>query len=288
MLLEYFALPYEDEVIWGPTFAVRRPLFPFGKVPLVVVEFEPNADSATNHTFSLGAKAGKTSLTIAQSGSLARLAGMLGSDCRSPTAPGSLDRLDSDACWSAHNDSIFELAQEMCTVNPTLNCYTGQQFARAREFVLEDNIPSNLSYLERQMREVVIPRFAKENLEKNKGNDADVFFGGLGRPSIADFNVFHMVDNAQTLARMGDSDSDVFNETSKDTTFELSTFPSMCSWMQRMWRLPGLKEYLERRPKVVDVGVDPGLKDRNGTVIKQREGNGHCWVKDGLFVEELG
>lgn len=246
-MLHYAGIPYEDEVVWGVYFEQQRRAgkFPFDKVPVMTVEYVQKAEKPTSP------------LTIAQSGSLARLAAKLA---------GCYETLPEDPSWCAYNDSIFELGQEMCTINPTLNCYTGAQFARVVEWYFSESFPVNAAYLERQLREVVIPKFSSPKRD-------DVFFGGLGTPSYADFNIFHHMDNALT----------VFPEAlSRSST----GVPHLEAWMGRMRKLPRLAEYLENRPRVVDVGTDPGLQDRNGKVVKQREGSGRCWLRDGLFCEE--
>ena len=50
-----------------------------------------------------------------------------------------------------------------------------------------------------------------------------------------------------------------------------------------MERLPAMKVYLDKRPKLVGIGVDPGLEDRNGYFLSQRDPHGRAMLVDGAF-----
>ena len=40
------------------------------------------------------------------------------------------------------------------------------------------------------------------------------------------------------------------------------------------------------RPQLVGIGTDPGLLDRNGRFLSQRDPKGSAWLVDGIFVDE--
>ncbi len=56
--------------------------------------------------------------------------------------------------------------------------------------------------------------------------------------------------------------------------------------MERMGELPALRQYLDERPQLVGIGTDPGLLDRNGRFLSQRDPEGSAWLVDGVFVDE--
>ena len=57
--------------------------------------------------------------------------------------------------------------------------------------------------------------------------------------------------------------------------------------MGQMRTLPGLKAYLDERPQLVGIGTDPGLLDRRGRFLSQRDPEGCAWIVDGVFVFEF-
>lgn len=271
---------YEDEVVYGPYFSERRRakgpggVYPFDKVPVVSVAGRGGVEEQR--------------LVIAQSASLARYAGRLGEK------GGRIPALDSDPAWYAYNDSILELGQEMCTVNPTLNCYTGRDHAQMKGQYLRRSLVTNMAYLDRQLREVVAPR-------------RQLFFCSAEQPGVADFNIFHHIDNAETLYCLEqDADEASAGGTWTERRGCLFAFlgdvgaignaveggegsgnwDHLRAWYDRMKRVGGgFGAYLKMRPKVVGVGRDPGLRDRNGRVVRQGVGRGRLWLKEGLFVE---
>jgi len=265
MILEHYnfncdpndRISYEDEVVWGENFAWTRHALPFNKVPVFSVINEAEIDASER----------SPPLTIAQSGSIARFASKLVEN-RSCVASSDISYL-TDSSWAAYNDSIFELGQEMCSINPILNCYIGVQFEKMAGWYYDQQLPTFLIYLERQLVSVVIPRLTAG---ANAASD-EVFWGGLGCPSFADFHIFHYLDNAET-GRQG---------CILGVEEESCDFPELQKWFVRMRNLPSMKKYLEDRPRLIGIGTDPGLRDRNGRVVRQREGFGHCWLEDGIF-----
>mmetsp|Transcript_134863 Transcript_134863/g.234443 ORF Transcript_134863/g.234443 Transcript_134863/m.234443 type:complete len:258 (-) Transcript_134863:53-826(-) len=219
-LLRHGDIPYQDEVVWGHTFAQRRARgdFPFDKVPVLYVNGAP----------------------LAQSGSMARFAAKL-AGC-----------YPEDPVMCAFNDAVFEMAQELCTINPMINCYTGRQFEEVRKWYFR-TLPHHLRNIEAQ-------------LDAATRNEGSSFFGGSS-PSYADFNVYHHLANA----RMVEPDC-------VPQDYKLS------HWMEEMEKLPSMSDYLSKRPQLVGIGTDPGLLDRNGRFVAQRDPEGYACLVDGVFV----
>eukprot|EP00121_Abeoforma_whisleri_P006114 Awhi_evm1s5552 len=226
-MLRYGNITYTDELVWGRTFERRRQQgeYPFQKVPVMYV--------------------GKTSsaVTIAQSGSIARMVAKL-AGC-----------YPSNPVDCAFNDAVFEMGQELCTINPLINCYVGEHYRQVHQWYFS-SLPSHLSNLERQLM-----------LAQQKGPEKSnyKFYGG-DVPSHADFNVFHHLDNAQHVEPECVDD-----------------FPRLLAWKLEMETLPTLKEYLEERPTLVGIGTDPGLVDKTGRLLKQKDYEGRAILRDGVF-----
>ena len=156
----------------------------------------------------------------------------------------------------ALNDHVFELAQELCTINPLINCYTGRQYSQIRSWYFSECLPPALQQIEQQLC-LAEERFGLEA----------VFFGGA-TPSHADFNVYHHFSNALL-----------------DTPGCVQS-TRLLSWMDRMESLPSMCKYLEERPLLVGIGQDPGLVDKAGTLINQRDHRGSAILVDGHFIFE--
>eukprot|EP00928_Gymnodinium_smaydae_P002697 TRINITY_DN10969_c0_g2_i1.p1 TRINITY_DN10969_c0_g2~~TRINITY_DN10969_c0_g2_i1.p1 ORF type:complete len:267 (-),score=48.82 TRINITY_DN10969_c0_g2_i1:100-789(-) len=217
-LLRHGSVPYEDEVVWGRVFAARRAQgeYPFDKVPVLYVDGR----------------------TVAQSGSIARFAAKL-AGC-----------YPADPALCALNDAVFEMAQELCTINPMINCYTGQQFQRIRSWYFGE-LPGHLANLEAQ-------------LQAARGSSGGPFYGGM-TPSHADFNVYHHLANARMV--------------------EPQCVPEKLSqFMEAVEALPAMRAYLDERPQLVGIGEDPGLLDKEGRFLAQRDPEGRAMLVDGVFV----
>lgn len=220
-MLRFGGVKYTDEVVWGGVFSRRRAQgeYPFDKVPVLYVNGAP----------------------VAQSGSIARYAAKL-SGC-----------YPSDPAVCALSDAAFEMAQELCTINPMINCYTGHQFKQVRDWYF-DSFPVHVRNLEAQFRAAT-----------HQGNGG-AFFGGAA-PSHADFNVYHHFANARLV--------------------EPQCLPDgflLTRWMETMEEQEPMRAYLEERPQLVGIGSDPGLVDKTGRFLAQRHPEGRALLVDGVFV----
>ena len=80
---------------------------------------------------------------------------------------------------------------------------------------------------------------ARANLVRVLG--AGPFMGSRAGPSYADFNCWHVVDLAQALG--GD-------------------IGALRIWHDRVRNLPGVREYLDARPDVTEIGTAPKLRPK--------------------------
>jgi len=192
-MLHFANIPYTDELIWGPAFQREKALdgFPFDKTPILEIDGQ----------------------RIAQSGSISRYVAKLA---------GLYPR---DPLECAFADHIFEMGQEMCTINPLINCFTGYHHQSVK-----------FEYFRG------LPRIF-ENLERQLGDKK--YFGGV-EPNFADFQMLHYLLNIFL------SEDDCFSRN-----------PTIRRYTLEMSELPGVREYLESRPELIDIGVDPKLKDKN-------------------------
>eukprot|EP00471_Norrisiella_sphaerica_P007522 CAMPEP_0184492038 /NCGR_PEP_ID=MMETSP0113_2-20130426/22093_1 /TAXON_ID=91329 /ORGANISM="Norrisiella sphaerica, Strain BC52" /LENGTH=329 /DNA_ID=CAMNT_0026876649 /DNA_START=184 /DNA_END=1173 /DNA_ORIENTATION=- len=243
-ILRYGNIQYKDVVVWGQAFQERRlqGRYPFNMVPVMHISLGRGNDSV---------------MTVAQSGSLARYAAKL-SGCY-PSA-------DPNLC--VLNDAVFELAQEMCTINPLINCYVGSQHTQIKEWYFS-KLPSQLKMLERQLwvAASLAHCFKSDHKgQKPTGGGSLAYFGGE-TPSHADFNVYHHLSNACLV----------------EPECVGSVSGELVKWMERMEALPSMKEYLEERPELVGIGEDPGLLDKSGRFLTQRDPEGLAILHQGLF-----
>mmetsp|Transcript_50791 Transcript_50791/g.129244 ORF Transcript_50791/g.129244 Transcript_50791/m.129244 type:complete len:268 (+) Transcript_50791:94-897(+) len=225
MLFAYGNIPYRDEAIWGMVFHERRKSmeFPWGKTPVLKIP---------------GFR------TVAQSGALARYA----------AKQAGVYPQDPIAC--AMSDSIYELAQELCTINPLVNCFVGHQFHAIRADYFKNVLPPALIQLEIELTRA----------QQTSGGQP--FFAGA-TPAHGDFNAFHHLDNAMLL------EPDILQRTE-----------SLSEWFGRMRSLPQLQGFLSNRPVLNGIGEDPGLEDRLGVRITQRAPPGRAWLVDGCWSFE--
>eukprot|EP00548_Thalassiothrix_antarctica_P018887 CAMPEP_0194186138 /NCGR_PEP_ID=MMETSP0154-20130528/45727_1 /TAXON_ID=1049557 /ORGANISM="Thalassiothrix antarctica, Strain L6-D1" /LENGTH=278 /DNA_ID=CAMNT_0038904967 /DNA_START=70 /DNA_END=903 /DNA_ORIENTATION=+ len=251
MMLAHSGIEYDDEAIWGAEFQRRKVSgeFPWGKTPVMQLAGEGRM--------------------VAQSGAIARWSARM-AGCY-PTSP----------ARAALADSVYELGQELCTINPLVNCYTGTNFERIRHHYFSDVMPQALPQLEREL-ERAAAACAPADGGASPFLPGEVYFasGSVGEeeeeprsdvaaedePTLADFNIFHHLDNAQLL------EPDL-----------LHGYPALLSWQERMRALPRLKLFMENRPVLNGIGEDPGLEDRRGVRVTQRSPEGRAWLRDGLW-----
>lgn len=277
MLLSLGGIPYEDESVWGTVFQYykQHELYPFDKTPVMVVSQATNTVPRVTTAASTAVSDNNTNvepilpptptptlvvatkgMVVAQSGSLARYAAKLAG--RYPTGD------DHTAC--AVSDAIFELGQELCTINPLVNCYSGSTFAQVEQHYFRDVIPVALPQLEHQLSTVgaTLAR-QQQDSDQEAESDGDIYFAGSSA-SYGDINIFHMLNNAMIL------EPDLLART-----------PTLQDWYWRVSELDGLKQYLKTRPVLNGVGEDPGLEDRNGIRVTQRTSPGRAWLVDGCW-----
>ena len=131
--------------------------------------------------------------------------------------------MPEDSFTSAYADSIFESTHEMfIPLNPTINIFTGEEFKKNKEKLLNTILPKSLDNFEKI-------------LKKFKG---DFFLGDT--PYYCDFNGFHHFSLVELL------DNKVLND-----------YPLIIKFMNSFKRLSGIEEYLSNRPKLIDIGTSP-------------------------------
>eukprot|EP01046_Picozoa_sp_COSAG06_P053051 COSAG06_NODE_9079_length_1992_cov_3.759113_2_plen_230_part_00 len=153
-------------------------------------------------------------VTVAQSGAIARWSARL-AGC-----------YPEDPARAAVADSVYELGQELCTINPLVNCYVGQDFDRIENHYFGEVLPQALPQLERELERAaaacaayapLLPGEAffastsasimnaaaaaaqEEDGAAAGGGAAEGLNLGMDGPTLADFNIFHHLDNAQLL-----------------------------------------------------------------------------------------
>ena len=125
----------------------------------------------------------------------------------------------SDPVEALYCDSIYEASQELAGVNPIVNMFRGDVWQAKKQEYFE-MMPPKLANLARELGE------------------KDFFCGSS--VTYADFGVYHICGNIHLL------DAAV-----------LDAHPNIKAFMTRIEALPGVKEYLESRPKCVDIGTSP-------------------------------
>ena len=130
----------------------------------------------------------------------------------------------TDPILNAKANAIMHSAQELfMPLNPTVNFATGEKFIKKRD----DMMPFLLS------------RF--QDLEKAiKDNDKTFFI--YDEPRACDFTAFHHLD----LSKMLDPSI-------------IKKFPRLEKFLDDMMSITSVKSYLDKRPKLIDVSVEPKL-----------------------------
>ena len=283
MMLAHGDVAYDDEAIWGAEFQRRKRsgAFPWGKTP--VLELDRNAPVLG--AASSGARVVALSGAIAQLDRNAPVLGAASSGARVVAQSGAIARWSArlagcyptDPTRAAVADSVYELGQELCTINPLVNCYTGPDFARVRNHYYSEVMPQALPQLERELERAAAasssssPLLPGEAFFASRGPEEREEGGGhpvevVSDVTLADFNIFHHLDNAQLL------EPDL-----------LHGYAALQRWQERMHALPRLRRFLKERPVLNGIGEDPGLEDREGVRVTQRSPEGRAWLRDGLW-----
>ena len=132
----------------------------------------------------------------------------------------------SDPVVLAYCDMIHETAQDMFLIQPIVNVYRDDTWKQKKIEFFENILPSKLTALYKHL------------------GDKKFFCGDI--VTYCDFHVYHHFDLCRLVVPT------VFNE-----------YPKIVNWMKNVEALPGVKQYLEKRPVPVDIGTKPMLKPRN-------------------------
>jgi len=132
----------------------------------------------------------------------------------------------TDPVVLAYCDMIHETAQDMFLIQPIVNVYRDDTWKQKKTEFFENILPSKLTALYKHL------------------GDKKFFCGDI--VTYCDFHVYHHFDLCRLVVPT------VFNE-----------YPKIVNWMKNVEALPGVKQYLEKRPVPVDIGTKPMLKPRN-------------------------
>ena len=130
----------------------------------------------------------------------------------------------SDPILNAKANAVMQSAQELfMPLNPAINFAVGDSFKKKRE----DMLPFlNLRF---------------EDLERALNNNDKKFYVE-DRPHACDFAVYHHLDLSKLL-----------------DTFIIKKFPRLEKFLEDMMSIESIKSYLDNRPKLIDVSVEPKL-----------------------------
>jgi glutathione S-transferase len=131
-----------------------------------------------------------------------------------------------DPILLAYADAIFESTQELQSpLNPTINLYTEEKFKEFRDKLINNILPKKFYNFDRL-------------LKKFSGN----FFLG-DDPYYCDFAAYHYFEMALLL------DKNILND-----------FTSIKNHMDTLTSLNGIKKYLNSRPEIINIGINPKMK----------------------------
>ena len=129
----------------------------------------------------------------------------------------------SDEFQLAYCDAVFESTHEMFSpLNPTINMTFGEKYNSNKKKLLEDILPNSLN-----------------NFEKLLQNSSGNFFIG-NDPFYCDFNAYHHFSMCLIL------DKNIF-----------SNFPNLKKFINNFEKLNNIKNYLDGRPELVELGKSP-------------------------------
>ena len=129
----------------------------------------------------------------------------------------------SDEFQLPYCDAVFESTHEMFSpLNPTINMTFGEKYNSNKKKLLEDILPNSLN-----------------NFEKLLQNSSGNFFIG-NDPFYCDFNAYHHFSMCLIL------DKNIF-----------SNFPNLKKFINNFEKLNNIKNYLDGRPELVELGKSP-------------------------------
>ncbi len=129
----------------------------------------------------------------------------------------------SDEFQLAYCDAVFESTHEMFSpLNPTINMTFGEKYNSNKKKLLEEILPNSLN-----------------NFEKLLQNSSGNFFIG-NDPFYCDFNAYHHFSMCLIL------DKNIF-----------SNFPNLKKFINNFEKLNNIKNYLDGRPELVELGRSP-------------------------------
>eukprot|EP00092_Neocalanus_flemingeri_P089652 GFUD01113452.1.p1 GENE.GFUD01113452.1~~GFUD01113452.1.p1 ORF type:complete len:184 (+),score=49.19 GFUD01113452.1:2-553(+) len=130
-----------------------------------------------------------------------------------------------DLAEQAYCDMIQEAAQDMWKIQPIVNMFSDEKFQQEKEDFFKNTLPSTLQALTKLL-------------------STHQFFNG-SKVAYCDFAVYHHFDLCRLV---------------EPTVF--ADFPTIKKWMSRVEELPGVSNYLARRPECVGIGVNPKQQPR--------------------------
>jgi len=131
----------------------------------------------------------------------------------------------SDPADLAFADMIHETSQDLASINPIVNIFQDEVFEQKKADFFENVLPSKL-----------------KGLYKILG-DKKFFSGDV--VTYGDIALYTPLDNCRLVVPA------VFDD-----------YPKISQWLKNIEALPGVKEYLEKRPIPVGIGTKPMLKPR--------------------------
>lgn len=133
------------------------------------------------------------------------------------------NNVPDDDLMAAYADSIFESAHDLFfPLNPTINVMVGEIHLNHKKKLLDEILPKALNNFEK-----LIIRY-----------DGNFFLGD--RAYYCDYNVYHHLSLALILDKRA-----------------LDNYSKLKKFMNNFKLLPGIKEYLNTRPKIIGIGTWP-------------------------------
>ena len=129
------------------------------------------------------------------------------------------DFVPKDPIKAALVDALHETCEDLFKIMPIVNIFQGDQLKQEKEEFFTKTLPTKLPALVKML------------------GDQSFFFGDA--PTYADFAIYTIMD----LVRLVEPG-------------EVSQHDNITAWMARVEQLPGVKEYLESRPKAATLDVN--------------------------------